>query len=306
MSPNLETAQVEMSNIDKQVNIILLIAKMRLILYVTACVVIGSSVQDTASADDSMTHDRVLPWPLQRARPSPVSTDQPEVSGQSVHLCSRHCLHPHRCTLTLSSKYWMNYMCWVPCTELNAADKDRCSSSAQGLPKYSSLIWPYFSSAVYVRKLGDRKLLHKHVSQVSHFFIVWRVMQIIYVIGYSRLYIMRCLAMGTCSSILVHVMCLDIKHREVVSNNICCMCFLQAFLTLSFKYMTQLKWDGQQTWEMWKGNKDSGTTWTLIHFTNMDITVRWETAWESTGSYEAFCANIGIFRHTHTHTTQSL
>lgn len=70
--------------------------------------------------------------------------------GQSCSLCNRDCLHPHRSTLTLSSKYCMNYMCWVSCTELTTADKDRCSSSAQGPAKFSPSRWPYSLRAVYV------------------------------------------------------------------------------------------------------------------------------------------------------------
>ena len=64
--------------------------------------------------------------------------------GQSCSLCNRDCLHPHRSILTLSSKYCMNYMCWVSCTELTTADKDRCSSSVQGPAKFSSPRWPHF------------------------------------------------------------------------------------------------------------------------------------------------------------------
>lgn len=70
--------------------------------------------------------------------------------GQSCSLRNRDCLHPHRSTLTLSSKYCMNYMCWVSCTELTTADKDRCSSSEEGPAKFSSTRWPYPLLTVHV------------------------------------------------------------------------------------------------------------------------------------------------------------
>lgn len=54
-------------------------------------------------------------------------------AGQSCSRRIRDRLHPRRSTLTLSSKYCMNYMCWVSCTELTTADKDRCSSSCRDL-----------------------------------------------------------------------------------------------------------------------------------------------------------------------------
>lgn len=54
-------------------------------------------------------------------------------AGQSRSLRIRDRLRPRRSTLTLSSKYCMNYMCWVSCSELTTADKDRCSSSCRDL-----------------------------------------------------------------------------------------------------------------------------------------------------------------------------
>lgn len=51
--------------------------------------------------------------------------------GQSSSPCNRDCLHCYWGTLTLSSKYCMNYMCWVSCTELSTADKGRCSVSCE-------------------------------------------------------------------------------------------------------------------------------------------------------------------------------
>jgi len=66
--------------------------------------------------------------------------------GRSCSQRSGDCLHPHRSTLTLSSKYCMNYICWFSCTELSTTDKDRCPYSAQGPAKFSlRMIIVFFS-----------------------------------------------------------------------------------------------------------------------------------------------------------------
>lgn len=88
-------------------------------------------------------------------------------SGQSCSRCIRDCLHPHRSTLTLSSKYCMNYMCRVSCSQLTTADKDRCSSSAQGPAKYSCSRWPWSLLSVYVSNTW--KLPKQHDSQSFRF-----------------------------------------------------------------------------------------------------------------------------------------
>lgn len=67
-------------------------------------------------------------------------------TGHSSSPCYRDCLWPHWSSLTLSSKYCMNYMCWVSCPELSSADKDRCSlSCGDGLnltpPEVRILAW---------------------------------------------------------------------------------------------------------------------------------------------------------------------
>lgn len=67
-------------------------------------------------------------------------------TGHSSSPCYRDCLWPHWSSLTLSSKYCMNYMCWVSCPELSSADKDRCFlSCGDGLnltpPEVRILAW---------------------------------------------------------------------------------------------------------------------------------------------------------------------
>lgn len=92
--------------------------------------------------------------------------------GQSGSLCNRDCLHPHRSTLTLSSKYCMNYMCWVSCSKLTTTDKDRCSSPAQGPAKFRSPRWPY--SLLYMSMIHRSGTTGLTVIPVK---TVWRLMQ---------------------------------------------------------------------------------------------------------------------------------
>ena len=63
-------------------------------------------------------------------RPSPGQSGPSSGPGQSCHQRSRD-QHPHRATPTSSSKYCMNNTPRVSCSELTAADRDRCSTPAR-------------------------------------------------------------------------------------------------------------------------------------------------------------------------------
>lgn len=66
-------------------------------------------------------------FPSHSHKGTPVFTEG--ATGQSPSPGNRGCLRCHWGSLTLSSKYCMNYMCWASCTELSTADKDRCPLS---------------------------------------------------------------------------------------------------------------------------------------------------------------------------------